>query len=122
MKKAPRSIPRFGQGDVVGCGVAKLKESFGIFFTLNGRFLGVSFLLRASSEPRFWPCISVDASWQISVNFGARPFSFAPRKLVELPNHLNRSQHVNDLSGLLEHPTAFWQDDSNSSGSMSDWE
>ena len=29
VKKAPRKIPRFGRGDVVGCGVAKLKESLG---------------------------------------------------------------------------------------------
>ena len=102
-----RKVPTFGQGDVVGCGVAKFQNSFGIFFTLNGTFLGVCFLLRAFAEPRFWPCVGIDAAWDLSFNFGARPFRFNPSiDIKELPsfNHPD-----DDLSALLEeYPPARW--------------
>lgn len=99
-------VPTFGPGDVVGCGVAKFQNSFGIFFTLNGSFLGVCFLLRAFAEPRFWPCVGIDAAWDLSFNFGSRPFLFNTAiDIKELPSF----NHPDDLSALLdEYPPARW--------------
>eukprot|EP00438_Fugacium_kawagutii_P013174 Skav230170 [mRNA] locus=scaffold196:7948:19347:- [translate_table: standard] len=102
-----REVPRFGQGDVVGCGVAKFQNSFGIFFTLNGRFLGVAFQFRAFAEPRLWPCVGIDATWEVAMNFGSRPFCFDPAQVIEELPMCNPQCH--SLSSLLtEYPPARW--------------
>lgn len=104
---ARRQVPRFGPGDVVGCGVAKFRNSFGIFFTLNGHFLGVAFQFRSFAEPRLWPLVGIDATWEVAMNFGSRPFSFNVSQVIqELPG-INPQCH--SLSSLLtEYPPTRW--------------
>lgn len=71
----PTIAPTFGAGDVVGCGTIQMVESWlGIFFTLNGRMLGVAFLMESSPNLKLYPCIGVDAPWSVTINFGQRPF------------------------------------------------
>ncbi len=105
--KLRRSLPQFGEGDVVGCGVAKFQNSFGIFFTLNGHFLGVAFQFRSQQEPRLWPCVGIDATWELAFNFGSKPFVFDTTQVIqELPS---RNPHCDNLSSLLmQYPSARW--------------
>eukprot|EP00928_Gymnodinium_smaydae_P033422 TRINITY_DN23948_c1_g3_i3.p1 TRINITY_DN23948_c1_g3~~TRINITY_DN23948_c1_g3_i3.p1 ORF type:complete len:488 (-),score=46.63 TRINITY_DN23948_c1_g3_i3:162-1625(-) len=95
----------FGEGDIVGCGIVHLlpqedkyaahqalvsgdasfvksisslqRSTRGIFFTLNGEYMGMPFLVDdvPLSVP-LWPCVGVDAPWYLSFNFGQRPFCF----------------------------------------------
>jgi len=75
--------PSFGQGDTVGCGVDYVTG--GIFYTLNGDFLGygwtgvdVDFL-----QQELYPTIGVDSNCPIACNFGERPFEFDLTAVVE---------------------------------------
>lgn len=78
--------PRFGLGDVVGCGVDEIKGD--LFFTLNGRYLGVA----ASGVNSFGvrPCVGLVAAGQsFFTNFGQQPFlwdfSFVPSAFEPAP-------------------------------------
>jgi len=70
--------PKYGEGDTVGCGVNY--ENGGIFFTLNGNFLGYAWCsLRVVQEGRanLYPTVGVDSNCPLVSNFGnVRPFHF----------------------------------------------
>jgi hypothetical protein len=65
--------PVFGKGDVVGCGLDYRRRE--IFFTLNGRLLGVAFTDVNVSKP-LYPTVGIDSACRATFNFGAAPFAF----------------------------------------------
>ncbi len=63
--------PRFGLGDVVGCGCDEIKGD--LFFTLNGRFLGVA--VSGVNSFKLRPSVGMVQSGQkLLANFGQLPF------------------------------------------------
>jgi len=70
--------PKYGEGDTVGCGVNY--ENGGIFYTLNGNFLGYAWCsLEVVQEGKLdlYPTVGVDSNCPLVLNFGnARPFMF----------------------------------------------
>jgi hypothetical protein len=44
-----------------------------VFFTLNGRYLGVAF---EGVQGRFYPTVGIDALNPLTINFGDHPFAF----------------------------------------------
>jgi hypothetical protein len=70
---------KFGVGDVMGCGIVALPSSEGftrgVFYTKNGSFLGVAFIITDSRRP-IYPCAGIDAHWAVRFNFGTRPYAF----------------------------------------------
>ncbi|KAK9826873.1 hypothetical protein WJX81_006034 [Elliptochloris bilobata] len=72
--------PTFSTGDVVGAGVHLERQE--IFFTLNGKHLGVAF--RNISSVPLWPTIGLHSkNEQVTVNFGADPFRFDLAAMVQ---------------------------------------
>eukprot|EP00013_Stygamoeba_regulata_P001220 CAMPEP_0177637638 /NCGR_PEP_ID=MMETSP0447-20121125/5073_1 /TAXON_ID=0 /ORGANISM="Stygamoeba regulata, Strain BSH-02190019" /LENGTH=1331 /DNA_ID=CAMNT_0019139569 /DNA_START=180 /DNA_END=4171 /DNA_ORIENTATION=- len=62
--------PRFGTGDIIGCGHDTVKDE--IFFTKNGQFIGVAF--HSVSGPLF-PMVGLGSPCEsVFVNFGQLPF------------------------------------------------
>ena len=67
--------PSFGNGDTVGCGVDY--RCGGIFFTLNGRFLGYAWTnLKFVMQHRLYPTMGFDTNQPVDWNFGDREFMF----------------------------------------------
>lgn len=68
--------PSFGQGDTVGCGIDYVTS--GIFFTLNGNFLGYGWtgIDLEFLQQDLYPTIGVDSNVPIATNFGEREFEF----------------------------------------------
>ena len=68
--------PRYDVGDTVGCGVNY--QNGGIFFTLNGDFLGYAWCdekVVSECKEDLYPTVGVDSSNPLALNFGnKRPF------------------------------------------------
>jgi len=76
----------FGRGDTIGCGVNK--EMNHIFFTKNGKHLGIACSIESE---RLFPIIGLDAHVTVRVNFGHRePFlyDFSPYHSQEVDDKL----------------------------------
>ena len=77
----------FGAGDVVGCGQCRTSSGgSAIYFTLNGRCLGIAFGFDPEEEQELlYPVVGMDhASLACEVNFGfSRPFVFQGRAAME---------------------------------------
>jgi hypothetical protein len=74
--------PSFGKGDTVGCGIDYVNG--GIFFTLNGKFLGYGWT-RIDNEflqQDLYPTVGVDTNWPILCNYGDRPFQYDLAEMV----------------------------------------
>mmetsp|Transcript_89685 Transcript_89685/g.134402 ORF Transcript_89685/g.134402 Transcript_89685/m.134402 type:complete len:472 (+) Transcript_89685:134-1549(+) len=72
--------PTFGAGDTVGCGIDYVCQ--GIFYTLNGKFLGYAWkgLDLDLLQNDLYPVVGIDTNAPISVNFGNRPFRYDLKK------------------------------------------
>jgi hypothetical protein len=70
--------PTYNVGDTVGCGVNY--HNGGIFYTLNGNFLGYAWVnekIIKAAKSDLYPTVGVDSSDPIACNFGnERPFMF----------------------------------------------
>jgi hypothetical protein len=70
--------PTYNVGDTVGCGVNY--ENGGIFYTLNGNFLGYAWMNERKVMDRtldLYPTVGIDSNDPIACNFGnERPFMF----------------------------------------------
>jgi hypothetical protein len=69
--------PRFGAGDVVGCGLCRANDEnlLAVYFVLNGRPLGVAYLIDGAGP--LYAVVGMDSpALSVTVNFGAAvPFA-----------------------------------------------
>lgn len=72
--------PTYGVGDTVGCGIDYANQ--GIFFTLNGEFLGYAWT-EVDLSARLFPTIGIDTNSPIELNFGSTPFAYDTRHFLE---------------------------------------
>jgi len=73
----PREVQGWSGQMVVQGGDDPDSQKSGIFFTKNGEFLGVAFILgKSSPQPQLWPLVGIDAPWVVHMNFGGQPFAF----------------------------------------------
>ena len=69
--------PKYGAGDTIGCGIDYVKQ--GIFFTINGRFLGYGwkFVDMEVLQKDLYPVVGIDTNCPVAFNFGlSKPFAF----------------------------------------------
>ncbi|CAH8567180.1 unnamed protein product [Schistosoma turkestanicum] len=73
-KELPISAPRFGESDIIGCGVNFVNNS--VFFTKNGVFIGPISAGKKLPHP-VYPCVAFACpNCHVSVNFGHHKFAY----------------------------------------------
>lgn len=96
----------FQPGDTIGCGFDRKKRE--IFFTLNGRHLGVAFARVA--EYTYHACVGVGAPGAvIQINFGMKPFQYEPlnqANLLRSPTNNTIGRHSYDIQVSEDRLTA----------------
>ncbi|CAG8464114.1 19864_t:CDS:2 [Racocetra fulgida] len=89
-KPYPYFSHRWGKGDTIGCGYRP--DDGEVFFTKNGKFLGVAF--NGNDVKHTWyPSIGTDGSCELEVNFGDSEFKYKAAKGFGPGNPLH-IQHV----------------------------
>jgi hypothetical protein len=83
--------PKYGPGDTVGCGIDYVSK--GIFFTLNGTFLGYAWerLSNDTLQQDLFPVVGIDTNSPIHLNFGSidsGPFQF------DLSNFMKKHEKI----------------------------
>jgi len=76
--------PTYKEGDTVGCGVNY--QNGGIFYTLNGDFLGYAWMNEKNvleGKVDLFPTVGVDTNNPLAFNFGSRPFVFDFQDFVQ---------------------------------------
>lgn len=100
--------PPYGPGDTVGCGVNYMNG--GIFFTLNGEFLGYAWTglgaIRggmkrkdAGGSEELYPTVGVDSACPLACNFGERAFAFDLGAFIRGSSHMDAVKQA--LVGLV---------------------
>ena len=75
---------KWGPGDTIGAGIKYNQNTFEVFFTKNGKFLGFinKKLIGKNKKYLLTPAISVDSSYGIEVNFGQKEFKFPIENMI----------------------------------------
>jgi hypothetical protein len=77
--------PQFSTHDIVGCGVDLCKQQ--IFYTLNGKHLGVAHKTLQLADYAHWPAVAMHSQGElVEVNFGQdadKPFAFDVESMIE---------------------------------------
>lgn len=80
--------PAFGKGDTIGCGVNY--RNGGIFFTLNGKFLGYAWIGLELSGKDLYPTVGVDSNAPVECNFGDSEYNFDLCGFMKVQRDLER--------------------------------
>ena len=98
--------PEFGIGNTVGCGLIYRKHNmYDIFFTNNGKYLGIAFKDITATNNLF-PTIGIDSTMEIEINFGQDEFAF---NIDKHEHHIKiTEEHQNQQDQQDQHIVRPW--------------